>query len=226
MLERILAKAGYEHVTSTTNSTEALALKTRVKPDLILLDLLERLAAAVEFRDDDTGNHTRRVAQVSAMLAQAIGLENTTVELIRRAAPLHDIGKVGIPDSILLKAGPLTGEEFEIMKTHTVIGSRMLSKGRSELVRFSQRIARSHHEWWDGSGYPDRVSGQSIPLEARIVAIADFLDALTHERPYRPAWGIDETLAEIKRRSGTHFDPIIARTLAEIDWQSTSVLVA
>ena len=327
MLERILTKAGYEHVTSTTNSTEVLALKSRFKPDLILLDLhmremdgfqvleqimarngphehvpvimitaddsadtkrralaigakdfvakpfdssevllrirnhletrflheklrgqnveleakvaertreleesqvevLERLAAAVEFRDDDTGNHTRRVAEVSAMLGQRIGLESTTIELIRRAAPLHDIGKVGIPDSILLKAGPLTAEEFEIMKTHTVIGSRMLSKGRSELVRFSQRVARSHHEWWDGSGYPDRVSGQSIPLEARIVALADFLDALTHERPYRAAWGIDETLAEIKRRAGTHFDPSIARALAEIDWRSSSVLVA
>ena len=327
MLERILAKAGYEHVTSTNDSTEALALQTRIKPDLILLDLhmrgkdgfavleeivaknggadhvpvimitaddsadtkrralalgakdfvgkpfdsaevllrirnhletrflyhklreqnqeleakvmertkeleqsqlevLERLAAAVEFRDDDTGNHTRRVAEVSAMLAQRVGIESVTVELIRRAAPLHDIGKVGIPDSILLKAGPLTGEEFEIMKTHTVIGSRMLSKGRSELVRFSQRIARSHHEWWDGSGYPDRVSGQSIPLEARIVALADFLDALTHERPYRPAWGIDETLAEIRRRAGSHFDPTITRALLEIDWQSSRVLVA
>jgi len=190
------------------------------------LEVLERLAAAVEFRDDDTGNHTKRVAEVSAMLASAVGLEKTTIELIRRAAPLHDIGKVGIPDSILLKAGPLTAEEFELMKMHTVIGSRMLSKGRSELVRFSQRIARSHHEWWDGSGYPDRVSGQSIPLEARIVAVADFLDALTHERPYRPAWGIDETLAEIRRRSGTHFDPTIAKALAEIDWRSNTVLVA
>jgi putative two-component system response regulator len=190
------------------------------------LEVLERLAAAVEFRDDDTGNHTRRVAEVSAMLAQAVGLEATSVELIRCAAPLHDIGKVGIPDSILLKAGPLTGEEFETMKTHTVIGSRMLSKGRSELVRFSQRIARSHHEWWDGSGYPDRVSGQSIPQEARIVAVADFLDALTHERPYRPAWGIAETLAEIKRRSGNHFDPAIVKALAEIDWQGAAELVA
>lgn len=190
------------------------------------LEVLERLAAAVEFRDDDTGNHTKRVAEVSTMLAKAIGIEGTTIELIRRAAPLHDIGKVGIPDSILLKAGPLTAEEFELMKMHTVIGSRMLSKGRSELVRFSQRIARSHHEWWDGSGYPDRVSGQSIPLEARIVAVADFLDALTHERPYRPAWGIDETLAEIRRRSGTHFDPTIVKALTEIDWRSNSVLVA
>lgn len=190
------------------------------------LEVLERLAAAVEFRDDDTGNHTKRVAEVSARLAQSIGLETTTIELIRRAAPLHDIGKVGIPDSILLKAGPLTAEEFEMMKMHTVIGSRMLSKGRSELVRFSQRIARSHHEWWDGSGYPDRVSGQSIPLEARIVAVADFLDALTHERPYRPAWGIDETLAEIRRRSGSHFDPTIIKALTEIDWRTNSILVA
>lgn len=190
------------------------------------LEVLERLAAAVEFRDDDTGNHTKRVAEVSAMLASAIGLESATIELIRRAAPLHDIGKVGIPDSILLKAGPLTSEEFELMKMHTVIGSRMLSKGRSELVRFSQRIARSHHEWWDGSGYPDRVSGQSIPLEARIVAVADFLDALTHERPYRPAWGVEETLAEIRRRAGSHFDPTIVKALTEIDWRSKSVLVA
>jgi len=189
------------------------------------LEVLDRLAVAVEFRDDDTGNHTKRVARVSAMLGEAIGLESATLELITRAAPLHDIGKVGIPDSILLKAGPLTGEEFEIMKTHTVLGARMLSKGRSELVRFSQRIARSHHEWWDGSGYPDRVSGKSIPLEARIVAAADFLDALTHDRPYRPAWGMEETLAEIKRRSGSHFDPEIANALLGIDWLESAVLV-
>ena len=326
LLARILAKAGYDSVASTTNSDEALALYQEFKPDLVLLDLhmrgkdgfqvleeimlqsgndylpvlmitaddsaevkrqalalgakdfvgkpfdsaevllrinnllethflyrklrgqntelekkvadrtreleesqlevLERLAAAVEFRDDDTGNHTRRVANVSAMLAEALRLDATSIELIRRGAPLHDIGKVGIPDSILLKAGPLTAEEFETMKTHTVIGSRMLSKGRSELVRVSQRIARSHHEWWDGSGYPDRVSGQSIPLEARIVAVADFLDALTHERPYRPAHGLDETLVEIRRRAGTHFDPSVAKALLGIDWRAGTALVA
>jgi putative two-component system response regulator len=325
LLEKILAKAGYEDIASTTNSADAHALQKQFKPDLVLLDVhmngkdgfevlqelvsqesdtervpvlmitaddsasvkrralalgakdflskpfdsgevllrirnllethflyrklrrqnteleqkvtertteleqsqlevLDRLAAAVEFRDDDTGNHTKRVAQVSVMLGEAIGLESATLELIGRAAPLHDIGKVGIPDNILLKAGPLTGEEFEIMKTHTVIGARMLSKGRSELVRFSQRIARSHHEWWDGSGYPDRVSGQSIPLEARIVAAADFLDALTHDRPYRPAWGMDDTLAEIKRRSGSHFDPKVADALLGIDWRASTVL--
>ena len=327
LLERVLARAGYEDVASTTNSVDAHSLQMQFKPDLVLLDVhmsgkdgfqvleeivaqrgdservpvlmitadgsaeakrralalgakdflnkpfdpaevllrirnilethflyrklrrqnieleqkvtertreleqsqlevLDRLAAAVEFRDDATGNHTKRVAQISAMLGGAIGLESATLELVIRAAPLHDIGKVGIPDNILLKAGPLTGEEFEVMKTHTVIGARMLSKGRSELVRFSQRIARSHHEWWDGSGYPDRVSGKSIPLEARIVAAADFLDALTHDRPYRPAWGIDDTLAEIKRRSGSHFDPTIANALLGINWRDSSVLVA
>jgi cyclic di-GMP phosphodiesterase len=160
------------------------------------------------------------------MLADALGLHAETVQLIGRGAPLHDIGKVGIPDNILLKAGPLTTEEFEIMKAHTVIGARMLANGRSELVRISQRIALSHHEWWDGSGYPHRTSGHRIPLEARIVAVADFLDALTHDRPYRLAWSIDETLAEIKRRSGSHFDPAVADALVVIDWRKHSSLVA
>ena len=190
------------------------------------LEVLERLAAAVEFRDDDTGEHTKRVGMVSSMLAEAIGLPAATVQLIGRGAPLHDIGKVGIPDNILLKAGPLTTEEFEIMKAHTVIGARMLANGRSELVRMSQRIALSHHEWWDGTGYPHRTSGQRIPLEARIVAVADFLDALTHDRPYRLAWSIDETLGEIKKRSGTHFDPAVAHALTVIDWRKHSALVA
>jgi putative two-component system response regulator len=216
----------YQKLRSQNSELELKVAERTKELEQSQLEVLERLAAAVEFRDDDTGNHTKRVAMVSAMLAEAIGLDATTVELIRRAAPLHDIGKVGIPDHILLKAGPLTAEEFETMKAHTIIGSRMLSKGRSELVRFSQRIARSHHEWWDGSGYPDRVSGQSIPLEARIVAAADFLDALTHERPYRPAWGMDETLAEIKRRAGSHFDPTVAKALLDIDWRGRAVLVA
>ncbi len=328
LLRRILDRAGYEHIASTTNPAEALSLKEEFRPDLVVLDLhmgeekdgfqvleeivsstpgadhlpvlmitaddsaevkrralalgakdfvgkpydsaevllrihnlletrflyqtlsdrnseleqkvadrtkeleesrlevLERLAVAVEFRDDDTGNHTKRVAHASALLAEAIGLPSETVDLIRRAAPLHDIGKVGIPDSILLKAGPLTSKEFTIMKTHTVLGARMLNDGRSELVRVSQRIARSHHEWWDGSGYPDKTSREAIPLEARIVAVADFLDALTHDRPYRPAWSLDDTLSEIAARAGIHFDPQIAGALAGIDWTSNALLVA
>jgi putative two-component system response regulator len=214
---------------SLRNQNSELELKVAERTEELeksQLEVLERLAAAVEFRDDDTGEHIKRVAMVSSMLAEAIGLPAGTVHLIGRGAPLHDIGKVGIPDNILLKAGPLTTEEFELMKAHTVIGARMLSNGRSELVRVSQRIALSHHEWWDGSGYPHRTSGQRIPLEARIVAVADFLDALTHDRPYRRAWSIDDTLAEIKRRSGSHFDPRIAEALTLIDWRNHPALVA
>lgn len=183
------------------------------------MEMLERLAAAVEFRDDDTGDHTKRVGLVSGRLAEAIGLGTAAAELVRRAAPLHDIGKVGIPDGILLKPGPLTPEERTIMQTHTTIGSRMLSKGRSELVRLCQRIARSHHERWDGAGYPDGLSQQAIPLEARIVAVADFLDALTHDRPYRGARTVAETLDAIVAASGAHFDPVVVEALTRIDVQ-------
>ena len=184
------------------------------------VEMLDRLAAAVEFRDYDTGDHTKRVGLVSARLAETIGLGAAASELIKRAAPLHDIGKVGIPDGILLKPGPLTPEERAIMQTHTTIGSKMLSKGRSELVRLCERIARSHHERWDGAGYPDGLTGQVIPLEARIVAVADVFDALTHARPYRGARTIKETLDTILVGAGSHFDPVVVKALTRIDQQS------
>lgn len=184
------------------------------------LEMLERLAAAVEFRDDDTGDHTRRVGVISGLLAEAIGLGMAAVELIKRAAPLHDIGKVGIPDSILLKPGLLTPEERTIMQTHAAIGSEMLANGRSDLVRLSQRIARHHHERWDGSGYPDRLVGKSTPLEARIVGVADFLDAVTHDRPYRAAWSLDDALATIVAARGSHFDPVVVEALMGLDRSS------
>jgi putative two-component system response regulator len=181
--------------------------------------MLERMARAVEFRDDDTGDHTKRVGHLSGRLAEAIGLDAATVELIRLAAPLHDIGKVGISDAILLKPGTLTAEERAVMQTHTTIGSRMLENGGSELVRLSQRIARSHHERWDGSGYPDRISGQAIPLEARIVGVADFLDAVTHSRPYRSGWSLGEALETIRAATGSHFDPAVVKALLSLDWK-------
>jgi putative two-component system response regulator len=177
------------------------------------VEMLERLAVAVEFRDDDTGDHTRRVGALAANLAEGIGLDPSVVELIRRGAPLHDIGKVGIPDAILRKPGPLTPEERTVMETHTTIGSAMLANGGSELVRLSQRIAQSHHERWDGSGYPDRLVGVSIPIEARIVAVADFLDAVTHASPYRTAWPLHEALETIAAASGSHFDPTVVKAL-------------
>jgi putative two-component system response regulator len=136
--------------------------------------------------------------------------------LLRRAAPLHDVGKIGIPDAILLKPGKLTPEEFELMKTHTTIGAEILSGGRSPLVRLAQNIALTHQERWDGSGYPRGLAGEAIPLEGRIVALVDVLDALTHERPYKLAWPLDEAVAEIARQSGRQFDPRLVAVFLQL----------
>src|SRR5690606_36295893 len=136
------------------------------------------------------GQHTQRVGELSARLAQAAGLDEETVERIRRAAPLHDIGKIGIPDALLLKPGKLTPEEYTAMQRHTVIGAEILADGQSMFVRVAETIALSHHERWDGNGYPSGLAGTDIPKAARIVAIADFFDALTHDRPYRQAFPV------------------------------------
>jgi putative two-component system response regulator len=171
------------------------------------LEMVERLARAAEFRDDDTGQHTRRVGDLSARIARALGRPEPEVELIRRAAPLHDVGKIGIPDSILLKPGRLTPEEFAVMQQHTTIGATVLSGGDSQLIGLAEQIARCHHERWDGAGYPARLRGEEIPLAARIVAVADFFDALSHDRPYRNAWPRERVLAEMAASVGSHFDP-------------------
>jgi PAS domain S-box-containing protein/putative nucleotidyltransferase with HDIG domain len=171
------------------------------------IEILGRLARAAEFRDDDTGQHTQRVAHVAALLAQNLGLPEDQVALIRQAAPLHDVGKIAISDNILLKNGKLTQEEFDRMKMHAPIGAAMLSDGRSEVVQMAERIAASHQERWDGKGYPSQLAGEQIPLEGRILAVADVFDALTHERPYKKAWTVEDTVAEIVRQRGQHFDP-------------------
>ena len=168
---------------------------------------LERLAVAAEFRDDATGRHSARVASLAAVLAEALSLDARQVDLIKRAAPLHDVGKIGIPDQILLKPGTLSADEFHIMKTHAAIGARILGGGRSPVMQTAERIARSHHERWDGTGYPDRLAGESIPIEARVLAVADSFDALTHARPYRPAWDLNRARAEIGANQGRQFDP-------------------
>jgi putative two-component system response regulator len=171
------------------------------------IEILERLARAAEFRDDDTGQHTERVGLWAAAVAEALGLPDEDIELLRRAAPLHDVGKIGIPDSILLKPGRLTADEFETVKTHTLIGAGILGGSRFPLLQVAAEIALSHHERWDGSGYPRGLAGESIPLVGRIVAIADVFDALIHERPYKAAWPVADALAEIERQSGRQFDP-------------------
>ena len=173
------------------------------------MEILERLAQASEFRDDDTGQHTQRVGEVSALLARELGFTHSEVELLRRAAPLHDAGKIGIADSILLKPGKLTAEEYRIMQTHAKIGANLLSRGRSPLVQMAETIAISHHEKWDGSGYPCGLRGEEIPLLGRIVAVADVYDALTHHRPYKKAWELDAAIAEIQSQSGRHIDPAV-----------------
>ncbi|WP_375450630.1 HD domain-containing phosphohydrolase [uncultured Devosia sp.] len=170
-------------------------------------DVIWRLARAIEYRDGDTGEHVSRVALISQLIATGIGLSPQRCRTIYLAAPLHDIGKIAIPDAILSKPGRLTPEEMAIMREHVTIGARILENGSSDLIHTAELIAQSHHERWDGTGYPDRLSGDDIPIEARVVAIADVFDALCSERPYKPAWPIDKAYAEIIGCSGTHFDP-------------------
>lgn len=171
------------------------------------LDVVERLARAAEFRDDDTGRHLRRVGEVAAQLAERSGLPEEIATILRRTAPLHDVGKIGIPDAILHKPGPLLPEEQEVMRTHPILGARILCGGGGGLIRAAEEIALSHHERWDGLGYPRGLRGRSIPVLARIVSIADVFDALTHARPYRPAWEPERALALIRAESGRMFDP-------------------
>lgn len=172
------------------------------------VEIVARLAVAAEFRDDNTGQHTQRVGQMSALLATQLGLPDGQVSLIRRAAELHDVGKIGVPDTILQKIGRLTSEEFEIVKTHTTIGARILSGGKFPLLRLAEEIAFTHHERWDGTGYAG-IRGSDIALAGRIVTVADVFDALTQQRPYKPAWPVTDAIAEIDRQRGRQFDPAI-----------------
>lgn len=175
-------------------------------------EVVNRLAMAAEYRDDTTGEHTRRVGQSAAHIARALGWSEERAKLLGIAARLHDVGKIGIPDSILLKAGRLDSAEYEQMKTHTLIGARILSGGHSELLRLAEEIALTHHERWDGNGYPLGLSEEQIPMTGRIVALADVFDALTQARPYKAAWTPAAALEELTKESGTHFDPLIVQT--------------
>ena len=172
-------------------------------------EIVDRLARAGEYRDDDTGQHTRRGGELSARIASHLGLPSQTVRLIQQAALLHDLGKIGVPDSILLKPGRLTEEEFRTMQKHCLHGASILAEGSSPLLQMAERIAASHHERFDGTGYPHGLSGEEIPIEARIVAVADVFDALTSERPYKRAWDKEAAKAEILSQRGRQFDPQI-----------------
>jgi putative two-component system response regulator len=181
------------------------------------LETLRRLALAAEYRDDQTFEHTERVGQTAALLAQQLRLPEEESSLMRQAAPLHDIGKLGVSDTILLKPGKLTPEEFEQVKRHTSHGSAILSGSGNAVLRLAEEIARTHHEWWDGSGYPSGLRRSSIPISGRIVAVADVFDALTHERPYKQAWPVEKAAQELHQLRGRQFDPDVVDAFHRLD---------
>lgn len=244
--EQALAAGGRDFVTKPFNRTEVLlriknllevrflnlevqsrsqALEQRVQErtedlNAARLEMLERLALAAEYRDDDTGEHTRRVGRTSAAIARAVGLDDDSVDLIYQAASLHDIGKIGITDLVLQKPGQLTQEERALMQTHVAIGAAILSGSQYPLLQMAQQIALTHHEWWDGSGYLHGLAGAAIPVVGRIVAVADVFDALTHARPYKEAWEVQRAVAEIYGLSGRQFDPQVVEAFATLDHEA------
>jgi putative two-component system response regulator len=171
------------------------------------METIYRLGRAAEFRDNDTGMHVVRMSLFSQRLAEEFGLDREECKQILHASPMHDVGKIGIPDRVLLKSGKLNADEWEIMKTHSAIGAQILSSGKHKLTKMAKTIALCHHEKWDGSGYPNGLSGNKIPLAARIVSIADCFDALTSERPYKAAWSVEDAIKEMDRVTGSSFDP-------------------
>ncbi|MCK6412660.1 MAG: response regulator [Azonexus sp.] len=170
-------------------------------------ELIYRMSRAAEFRDPETGAHIQRMAHYSLLIGKQLGLDADRQKLLLEAAPLHDVGKIGIPDAILLKPARLTPEEFEIMKQHARMGYELLKDSASEILHAGAEIALSHHEKFDGSGYPNALAGEQIPIFGRIVAVADVFDALTSERPYKPAWTLEDAVGLLKEGRGAHFDP-------------------
>jgi putative two-component system response regulator len=180
-------------------------------------ETLERLALAAEYRDDDTQQHTKRVGRTAALLARQLGLAAETVEHLRLAAPLHDVGKIGIPDAVWLKPGALSEHERKMLEQHTEIGGRILSGSRSPILRLAEQIARTHHERWDGTGYPQGLAGDAIPLAGRITAVADVFDVLAHPRPHKKAWPVEKALQEIVDQAGRHFDPEVVDAFRRLE---------
>jgi putative two-component system response regulator len=173
------------------------------------LEVVNRLGRAGEYRDNETGMHVVRMSKISEKLAEKVGMSKDECELVLHSSPMHDIGKIGIPDSILLKPGKLNPEEWEIMKSHVEIGAKILSGNESKLIQMAKLIALQHHEKFDGSGYPGALKGENISQVARIVAIADVFDALTSERPYKKSWPLEKVMCFFNEQSGKHFDPYL-----------------
>jgi putative two-component system response regulator len=173
------------------------------------LDTISRLVLAAEYKDEDTADHIVRISRYCELIAEKSGMASPDVNTIRYAAPMHDIGKIGIPDSILMKPGKLTPDEFEIMKSHTTIGATILSNSKAKILQVAEEIAISHHEKWNGAGYPRGLSGENIPLTGRIVGLADVFDALTTRRPYKQPYSVEVACDIITKERGQHFDPAL-----------------
>ncbi|WP_047515485.1 two-component system response regulator [Methylophilus sp. Q8] len=179
------------------------------------LELIQRLGRAAEFKDNETGMHVMRMSHVSGRLALQMGMDPHFSEQLIHAAPMHDIGKIGIPDHVLLKPGKLNDEELELMRKHPEMGAKILDNSTSPLIKLAHSVALYHHEKWDGSGYPFGLKGEAIPVEARIVAVADVFDALLNKRPYKEAWPVEDAIAEIEANRGKHFDPAVVDAMLQ-----------
>jgi response regulator RpfG family c-di-GMP phosphodiesterase len=206
----ILAAEGRAEVRRLVQRQHRLELAAR--------DVAERLAGAIEMHDPEVGRHISGMASVAALLGSSLGLDASRVVLLRAAAPMHDVGKIATPDGVLHKLGELTPSERERMESHTRIGHKILAGSESELLVMAATIALTHHEWFDGRGYPQGLSGGGIPIEGRIVAVADVLDALLSDRPYRPTFRRKEATELIAAESGAHFDPdVVDALMANLD---------
>ncbi|MBF0135154.1 MAG: response regulator [Magnetococcus sp. DMHC-1] len=203
------------HILRAARTAQALAER---EIDLIRtrMEIIRRLGQAAEYRDNETGLHIMRMSRYSALLGQALGLSSFDQDLLLNASPMHDVGKIGIPDSILLKPGKLSNNEFGVMKQHTILGAKLLENDPALLLRTAHMIALTHHEKWDGHGYPYGLSGKDIPVMGRICSLADVFDALTSHRPYKQPWSVTDAVAEIRKCSGTAFDPDMVRVFVDI----------
>jgi putative two-component system response regulator len=199
-----------------SRALEALVEARTAELNQTRLEIIRHLGRAAEFKDNETGLHVVRMSYYSRLIANALAISNRFTELIFNASPMHDIGKIGIPDDILLKPAKLEAGEWDTMKKHAQYGAEILGEHRSELLAMAREIAQTHHEKWDGSGYPNGLAGKDIPLSGRIVAIADVFDALTSSRPYKEAWPVEKAVALIDDCAGTHFDPELVNYFHEV----------
>lgn len=205
----------FENLVLSLASQAAIALRNATLTQELkeaYLDTIFRLSVAAEYKDTDTAAHIHRMSHYSAILAEGLGLSSDEVDNLRYASPMHDIGKLGVPDAILMKPGKLTPQEFEEIKKHTLYGAKILENARADLLKSSEIIALTHHEKWDGTGYPKGLREEQIPLSGRIVALADVFDALTSKRVYKPAFSLEQSLDIIKEGAGKHFDPAVVQS--------------